>query len=123
MGPGSLADKTQKMENTEFDMDNSSEEQYYLVLKAPNGEVILTSEMYTATPDGEVDLESMTCNGSGGDNRDRSKSLNNGYNSNFESEENGQVIGTLLMYHATQPMKNGHRPTEGSGNSDTEDLT
>ncbi len=53
-----------------FELKTSKNNQIYFVLKAGNGQVILTSEMYTTQAAAENGIDSVKTNGSTTDVRD-----------------------------------------------------
>ena len=111
------------MENPKYQINNSSDGQFYFVLKAGNGEVILTSEMYTTKQNCQGGIESVKNNGGDDGNYDRLKSSNEKDYFNLKSADNGQVIGTSEMYESSDGMENGIQSVKDNRNSDTEDLT
>ncbi|MCH7534210.1 MAG: YegP family protein [Bacteroidetes bacterium] len=111
------------MENPKYQIKNSSDDQFYFVLKAGNGEVILTSEMYTAKQNCENGIESVKKNGEDDSNYDRLTSSNDKDYFNLKSADNGQVIGKSEMYESSQGMENGIQSVKDNRNSGTEDLT
>ena len=110
------------MENPKYQIKNSSDGQFYFVLKAGNGEVILTSEMYTAKQSCENGIESVKNNGGDDDNYNRLTSADNKDYFTLEAA-NGEVIGNSEMYESSEGMENGIQSVKDNRNSGTEDLT
>ena len=83
-----------------FVIKKSSDNQYYFVLKAGNGEVILTSEMYTTKSSCENGISSVKTNAPYNGNYEKLTSSNWKYYFNLKAI-NGQVIGTSQMYESS----------------------
>tara|TARA_R100001369_G_scaffold92244_1_gene136378 strand:+ start:1677 stop:1997 length:321 start_codon:yes stop_codon:yes gene_type:complete len=80
--------------------------QYHFNLKASNGQVILTSEMYNSKAAAKNGIESIQKN-CGDDARYEKKTAKNGkFHFNLKST-NGQVIGSSQMYSGESGMNNG----------------
>ena len=75
-------------------------------LKADNGQVILTSEGYTARAACENGIDSVRKNSPDDARYDRKKSTNDKHYFNLKSS-NGQIIGTSEMYESSSAMENG----------------
>jgi uncharacterized protein len=75
-------------------------------LKADNGEVILSSEGYTAKANCVNGIESVKKNAGDDGNFDRKKSKNGKDYFNLKST-NGQIIGTSEMYESIANMEVG----------------
>ncbi|WP_339696995.1 YegP family protein [uncultured Marixanthomonas sp.] len=81
-------------------------DQYHFNLKASNGQVILTSEMYNSKASAKNGIESIQKN-CGDDARYEKKTAKNGkFHFNLKST-NGQIIGSSQMYSAESGMNNG----------------
>ena len=81
-------------------------DQYHFNLKASNGQVILTSEMYNSKAAAKNGIESIQKN-CGDDARYEKKTAKNGkFHFNLKST-NGQVIGSSQMYSGESGMNNG----------------
>ncbi len=81
-------------------------DQYHFNLKASNGQVILTSEMYNSKAAAKNGIESIQKN-CGDDARYEKKTAKNGkFHFNLKST-NGQIIGSSQMYSAESGMNNG----------------
>lgn len=85
---------------------NEKSGQFHFVLKAANGQVILSSEMYNSKAAAQNGIASVQKN-SGDDNLYERKTAKNGkFHFNLKST-NGQVIGSSQMYAAESGMNNG----------------
>lgn len=84
-----------------FELDKSSNDQYKFVLKAGNGEIILTSELYTTKSSAENGITSVQAN-SPLDERYDLKDSSNGKSYFNLRAANHQVIGTSQMYSTKQ---------------------
>ncbi|WP_257670159.1 YegP family protein [Parapedobacter tibetensis] len=80
--------------------------EFQFVLKAGNGEVILTSEGYTTKAACENGVASVKKNATD-DSRYERKTAKNGSPFFNLKASNGQIIGTSEMYSATSGMENG----------------
>ena len=79
--------------------------QFYFNLKADNGQVILSSEMYTGTSGRDNGIESVMENAAKDERFERVSSGGKHY---FKLKAgNGQVIGTSEMYESTAGRDNG----------------
>ncbi|CAI8911049.1 MULTISPECIES: YegP family protein [Pseudomonas] len=101
-----------------FELNTSSDGQYRFVLKAGNGEIILTSELYKAKGSAESGIASVQAN-SGVDDRYEKKEASNGkFHFNLKAA-NHQVIGTSQMYASTQSRDAGIASVKSNGSSKT----
>tara|TARA_R100000935_G_scaffold42923_1_gene65264 strand:- start:83602 stop:83922 length:321 start_codon:yes stop_codon:yes gene_type:complete len=81
-------------------------DQYHFVLKAGNGQVILSSEMYNSKAAATNGIASVQKN-CGDDARYEKKTAKNGkFHFNVKAS-NGQVIGSSQMYAAESGLNNG----------------
>lgn len=80
--------------------------EFQFVLKADNGQVILTSEGYAAKASCTNGIESVKKNSQSQDNFERLTSSNGKHYFNLKAS-NGQVIGTSQMYESEDGMVNG----------------
>ncbi len=105
-----------------FVIKKSKDNQFYFNLKADNGEIILTSEMYKSKNGAENGIASVKENSSN-DSRYERKEAKSGQNYFNLKAANGQVIGTSEMYTSKQGMENGIRSVKSNGpGSSVEDL-
>ncbi len=88
-----------------FELKQSGEK-YHFVLKAANGQVILSSQMYASKSGAMNGIESVKTN-CGDDNCFERKTAKNGkFHFNIKST-NGQIIGSSQMYAGESGMENG----------------
>ncbi|MEZ4779478.1 MAG: YegP family protein [Flavobacteriaceae bacterium] len=88
-----------------FELKKSGD-QYHFVLKAGNGQVILSSQMYASKASALNGIESVKKN-AGNENAWETKTAKNGkFHFNLKST-NGQIVGSSQMYADEAGMKNG----------------
>ncbi|MEM7675866.1 MAG: YegP family protein [Myxococcota bacterium] len=106
-----------------FDLKKSSNGKFMFNLKAGNGQVILTSEMYEARSGAENGMESVRKNGPD-ENRFERRESKKGEPYFVLKAGNGQVIGRSEMYSSTQAMENGIASVmKNAADAKVEDLT
>lgn len=99
-----------------FELKKSKSDDYYFVLKAGNGEVILTSEMYKSRSSAENGIASVQ-NNCGMDARyERATSSNGKFRFNLKAA-NHQVIGTSELYEAERSREAGIESVKVNGKS------
>ncbi|MFC7357002.1 YegP family protein [Jejudonia soesokkakensis] len=81
-------------------------EQYHFVLKAGNGQVILSSEMYNSKASAKNGIASVQKNCSNENLFERKTAKNGKFHFNLKST-NGQIVGSSQMYAAESGMNNG----------------
>ena len=89
-----------------FELKNAKDGQFYFNLKAGNGEVILTSEMYKAKDGALNGIESVKTNAPHVE-RFESKTSTNGKPYFVLKAANHQVIGQSEMYSSESARDNG----------------
>lgn len=106
-----------------FELSKSSDGQFRFVLKAGNGEIILTSELYTTKGAAENGIASVRTN-SPLDERYEKKTASNGkYHFNLKAA-NHQVIGSSQLYASEASRETGIASVKNNGTSQTvKDLT
>jgi uncharacterized protein YegP (UPF0339 family) len=88
-----------------FELKQSGDK-YHFVLKAGNGQVILSSQMYASKSSAMNGIESVKKN-CGDDKCFEKKTAKNGkFHFNLKST-NGQIVGSSQMYAAENGMNNG----------------
>lgn len=92
----------------------SSNDKFYFNLKAGNGEVILTSQMYAAKDSAENGIASVKSN-SPIDERYERKTSAKGEPFFVLKAANGEVIGSSEMYSSTSAMENGIASVKKNG--------
>jgi uncharacterized protein YegP (UPF0339 family) len=76
-----------------YELGKSSDGQFRFVLKAGNGETILTSELYKAKPSAEAGIASVQANGGHDERYEKKVAANGKYHFNLKAA-NHQVIGS-----------------------------
>ncbi len=89
-----------------FEIKKSSDNQYRFNLKAGNGEIILTSELYKAKSSAEQGIASVKTNASIDGRYERKVSTSNQPFFVLKAA-NGEPIGRSEMYSSTSSMENG----------------
>lgn len=88
-----------------FELKKSGEK-FHFVLKAGNGQVILSSQMYASKASAQKGIESIKAN-CGDDSLYEKKTASNGkFHFNLKST-NGQIVGSSQMYASESGMLNG----------------
>jgi uncharacterized protein YegP (UPF0339 family) len=106
-----------------FVIERAKDEHFYFNLKAVNGQVILTSEMYTAKASAQNGIESIQKNSAADANYERKESKDNRPYFVLKAQ-NQQIIGQSQMYSSTSAMETGIASVKHNGPSTTvEDLT
>ena len=89
-----------------FEIKKSKDNQFYFNLKAGNGEIILTSEMYKAKASADNGIASVKTNAPNDARYDRKIAKNDQFYFNLKAA-NGEVIGTSEMYTTSSARDNG----------------
>lgn len=106
-----------------FELKKSKDGQFMFNLKAGNGEVILTSELYHQKASAENGIESVKKNAPD-DARYERKSSGKGDPYFVLKAGNGQIIGNSGMYSSTQAMESGIASVKANApGADVSDLT
>ena len=106
-----------------FELSNSSDGQFRFVLKAGNGEIILTSELYKTRASAENGIASVQTN-SPLDERYEKKVASNGKEHFNLKAGNHQVIGTSQLYASAASRDAGIESVKRNGPSkEVKDLT
>ena len=106
-----------------YDLNESSDGQYYFNLKAGNGEIILTSERYKQKASATNGIESVRTN-SPIDSRYERKSSTAGQPYFVLKAANGEPIGRSEMYSSTTAREGGITSVKTNGpTAPTDDTT
>jgi uncharacterized protein YegP (UPF0339 family) len=89
-----------------FELKTSTNGKFYFNLKAGNGQIILSSEMYESKSAAENGIASVQKNAGDDGRYDRKESSSGKPYFNLKAS-NGQVIGKSEMYESTSAMENG----------------
>ena len=101
-----------------FELSKSSDGQFRFVLKAGNGEIVLTSELYTSKSAAENGIASVRTN-SALDERYEKKTASNGkFHFNLKAG-NHQVIGSSQLYTTEQSRDKGIASVKTNGSTQT----
>jgi|SRR5690606_33088909 len=88
-----------------FELKKSGDK-YHFTLKAPNGQVILSSQMYASKASALNGIESVQKNCGNEDSFELKTAKNGKIHFNIKAS-NGQIIGSSQMYAAESGAKNG----------------
>ncbi len=97
-----------------FDLNKSSDGQFRFVLKADNGETLITSELYHTKASAENGIASVQKH-SGSDQYYEMKVAANGKHYFNLKAANHQVIGTSQMYASLESCEGGMLSTKRNG--------
>ncbi|HCR3981524.1 TPA: YegP family protein [Kluyvera ascorbata] len=101
-----------------FELSKSSNDQFRFVLKAGNGEVILTSELYTTRAAAEKGIASVRVNSPQDTHYEKKTATNGKFHFNLKAG-NHQVIGTSQLYATEQSRDKGIASVKTNGTSET----
>jgi len=99
-----------------YEINRHKNGQYGFVLKAGNGEIILSSEQYTTKPASENGIASVQTNSAKDDRYERKTASNGNPYFNLKAS-NGQVIGTSEMYSSPTARDKGIESVKTNGSS------
>lgn len=106
-----------------YEVSQANDGQFRFVLKAGNGEVILTSELYKAKASAHNGIESIQKNSPDDARYDRLEAKNGKPYFNLKAA-NHQIIGTSQFYSSEQSRDKGIESVKNNGSSTTiKDLT
>ena len=106
-----------------YEVSQANDGQYRFVLKAGNGEVILTSELYKAKASAHNGIESVQKNSPDDTRYERLEAKNGKPYFNLKAA-NHQIIGTSQFYASEQSRDKGIESVKKNGSSTTiKDLT
>ena len=101
-----------------FELNKSSDGQFRFVLKAGNGETILTSELYTTKNSAENGIASVRTNRPSDERYEKKVATNGKFHFNLKAG-NHQVIGSSQMYASEQSRDKGIASVKTNGSSQT----
>ena len=106
-----------------FEIKQASDGRFVFNLKAANGQVILTSQLYESKANAEAGIDSVKQNAGGKENYEE-KTGNDGLPYFVLNAANRQVIGRSQMYSTRDAMLKGIASVKHNAKSaGTEDLT
>ena len=97
-----------------YEISHSNDQQFRFVLKAGNGEIILTSELYKAKASAQNGIESVQKN-SADDSRFERLTAKNGKPYFNLKAANHQIIGTSQFYASEQSREKGIESVKTNG--------
>ena len=101
-----------------FELSKSSNDQFRFVLKAGNGEVILTSELYTTRASAENGIASVRTNSPLDERYEKKTATNGKFYFNLKAG-NHQVIGSSQLYASEASRDKGIASVKTNGASET----
>ena len=101
-----------------FELSKSSDGQFRFVLKAGNGEIILTSELYTSKSAAENGIASVRTNSPLDERFDKKTASNGKFHFNLKAG-NHQVIGSSQLYTTEQSRDKGIASVKTNGSTQT----
>jgi uncharacterized protein YegP (UPF0339 family) len=101
-----------------FDLNKSKADDFYFVLKAGNGEAVLTSEMYSSRDSADNGIASVQKNCGDEAAYDRATSTDGKFRFNLKAA-NHQVIGTSQLYVSADSRETGIDSVKSNGKSKT----
>ncbi len=105
-----------------FELKNKEGASFHFTLKAKNGQVILSSEVYNSKSAAENGIASVKKNASEDARYERKTAKNGKFFFNLKAG-NGQVIGSSQMYSSESGMENGiNSVKENAPGADTKDA-
>lgn len=97
-----------------FELKTAKNGKFFFNLKASNGQIILSSEMYETKSAAENGIESVKKNAADEARYERKKS-NKGEDYFILKASNGQQIGKSEMYSSEAGMENGIKSVQSNG--------
>jgi len=101
-----------------FDVNKSKASDFYFVLKAGNGEAVLTSEMYQSKSSADNGIASVQTNSGDDAMYERGTSSDGKFHFNLKAA-NHQVIGTSQLYTTAESRDAGINSVKQNGKSKT----
>lgn len=101
-----------------FELSKSSDDQYRFVLKAGNGETILTSELYTTKGAAEKGIASVQTNSPLAERYEKKTAANGKLHFNLKAA-NHQIIGSSQLYANEQSRETGIASVKTNGITQT----
>ena len=101
-----------------FDVNKSKADDFYFVLKAGNGEAVLTSEMYRSKDSATGGIASVQANSGADAHYERTTAAAGKFHFNLKSP-NHQVIGSSQLYATEGSRDEGIKSVQENGKSKT----
>lgn len=100
-----------------YDLKKATNGQFYFNLKAGNGEIILTSEMYVAKGSAQAGIASVQANCTHDERYDKAESTNGKFYFTLKAA-NHQVIGNSQLYATAATRDAGIASVKTNGGTD-----
>src|SRR6185436_14703122 len=97
-----------------FDVNKSKADDFYFVLKAGNGEAVLTSEMYKSQASADAGIASVQANSGADAHYERATATDGKFHFNLKAA-NHQVIGTSQLYTTEGSRDAGIKSVQENG--------
>jgi len=105
-----------------FELKNKEKSSYHFALKAKNGQVILSSEVYQSKAAALNGIESVQKHAVEEGRYERKTAKDGNFFFNLKSS-NGQIIGSSQMYSSESGMENGiNSVKDNAPTADTEEI-
>ncbi len=105
-----------------FELKNKEGSSFHFTLKAKNGQVILSSEVYNSKSAAENGISSVKKNSPEDGRYERKTAKNGKFYFNLKAG-NGQIIGSSQMYSSESGMENGiNSVKENAPDADTKEI-
>ena len=99
-----------------YELSKNEKGQFHFVLKAGNGEVILSSESYESKAAAETGIASVQKNSPSDERYDRKEAVNGKFYFNLKAANN-QIIGTSQMYASSSGRDKGIESVKTNGST------
>ena len=100
-----------------YELDKNAKGQYHFVLKAGNGEVVLSSEQYEAKKSANNGMASVRTNSPKAERFDKKTAKNGKFFFNLKAG-NHQIIGTSQMYATEESRDKGVASVKANGGAE-----
>ena len=100
-----------------FELKKAANGQFHFNLKAGNGEIILTSEMYAAKESAKAGIASVQANSAKDDRYNKEESSNGKYYFTLKAGNN-QIIGNSQMYATAASRDAGIESVKNNGSTE-----
>ena len=101
-----------------FDVNKSKADEFFFVLKAGNGEAVITSEMYASRDAADTGIASVQANSLEDFNYERATATDGRFHFNLRAP-NHEVIGASQMYATMETREIGITAVKENGKSTT----
>ena len=101
-----------------FDVSKSKADEFFFVLKADNGEIVMTSEMYQSRDSADTGIASVRANSGEDFNYERANAGEGKFHFNLRAA-NHEVIGASQMYATMETREAGIDSVKHNGTTTT----